>query len=87
MEHRPPLEANSCLSGREIPCFLFKITIHAQAHVVLPATGAYSELDETNTRFTYPVSVRFIWNRSLIYAEVSQVVFSFLRKYRQHSST
>ena len=57
MEHSPPLEATSCLSGREILCFLCKLTIHAQAHVVLPATGAYSELDETNTRSTHPVSI------------------------------
>lgn len=86
MENSPPLEANSCLSGREIPRFICKITIHAQAHVVLPATGAYSELDETSTRSTYPVSVRFILNRPLIYAEVSQEVFFFLHKYR-HSPT
>jgi len=57
VEHSPPLEATSCLSGREILCFLCKLTIHAQAHVVLPATGAYSELDETNTRSTHPVSI------------------------------
>jgi hypothetical protein len=81
VEHSPPLEVNSCLSGREIPCSLCKITIHAQAHVVLPATGAYSELDETNTRATYPVSVKFISNCPLIHAEVS-----FLHKYR-HSPT
>jgi len=80
VERIPPLEANSCLSGREIPFFLCKIKIHAQAHhVVLPATGVYSELDEANTRSTYPVSVRFISNCPLIYVEVSQEVPSFPR--------
>ena len=57
MENSLPLEANSRLSGREIPLFYAS---HGQVHMMLLATGAYSELDESNTYCTPYISVRFI---------------------------